>query len=77
MAGRNWDITFPQDVRYCEACHPSDTTSGSWAIKAARTPCNGCHDSIAADAHMKSMTWDPTLADPWNGDEEEACIVCH
>lgn len=77
VAGRNWDITFPQDVRYCEACHSSDTSSGSWAIKAARTPCNGCHDSLEADAHMKSMTWDPTLADPWNGDEEEACIVCH
>jgi len=77
IAGRNWDITFPQDVRYCEACHPSDTTSGSWAIKAARTPCNGCHDSLEADGHMRVMSWDPTPADPWSGDEEESCMVCH
>lgn len=81
--GRNWDINFPQDVRNCEACHtataPSGTTStsGSWKTKAARIPCSGCHDTDAAKAHFKSMTFDPTPADPYSGDEAEACQTCH
>ncbi len=77
MTGRSWDITFPQDVRFCEACHPAETSSGSWATKPARIPCSGCHDSEAATAHMNVMTWDPTPADPFSGDEEESCRVCH
>jgi hypothetical protein len=52
--GRNWDITFPQDIRYCETCHPPGTTSGTWATHAARLPCSGCHDSESTTAHMKS-----------------------
>lgn len=75
--GRNWDITFPQDVRNCESCHPDGTTSGTWASKAARLPCMGCHDGDAAMTHMKLNTDDPTPADPWSGDESEACQVCH
>jgi len=78
VQGRNWDITFPQDVRHCDTtCHPSSDTSGSWAYKAARLPCSGCHDSDAAKAHMRIMTFDPTPADPWSGDEEESCQTCH
>ena len=75
--GRNWDIEFPQDIRNCETCHPATSTSGSWQMKAARTPCSGCHDSDAVQAHMKLNTWDPTPANPWNGDEEESCMTCH
>lgn len=77
VAGRNWNITFPQDVRNCQACHPDGTTSGSWKTQAARLPCMGCHDSDAAKAHMKLQTWDPTPAAPWSGDEEESCKACH
>jgi hypothetical protein len=77
IAGRNWDITFPQDIRNCETCHPDGTTSGSWKTEASRLPCSGCHDSQAATAHMKLQTYDSTPADPWNGDEEESCKVCH
>ncbi len=77
MTGRSWDITFPQDIRHCESCHPSDTSSGTWATMPARLPCSGCHDSEAATAHMDVMTWDPTPADPFSGDEEESCQVCH
>ncbi len=77
LTGRSWDITFPQDVRFCEACHPEDTSSGSWATKPARLPCSGCHDSLAATAHFAVMTWDPTPDDPWSGDEDESCEVCH
>ena len=77
VAGRNWDIDFPQDIRNCETCHPADTTSGSWKTEAARIPCSGCHDSDSATAHFKLMTYDPTPDDPWNGDEEESCQVCH
>jgi len=74
--GRNWDITFPQDIRHCEACH-SAASSGTWATNAARIPCSGCHDSIEATAHMSIMTWDPTPLDPFSGDEEETCKACH
>ncbi len=77
MTGRSWDITFPQDVRHCEACHPSETSSGSWATNPARIPCSGCHDSEAATAHMSLQTWDPTPENPFSGDEQESCKVCH
>jgi hypothetical protein len=77
VKGRNWDITFPRDIRECEICHTVAETSGTWKTKAARNPCSGCHDSEAATAHLKIMTFDPTPADPWNGDEEESCHVCH
>jgi len=77
IAGRNWDITFPQDVRNCQTCHPDGQTSGTWATAASRLPCMGCHDSDAAKAHMKLQTWDPTPADAWSGDEEESCQACH
>ena len=74
--GRNWDITFPQDVRFCEACHTSET-SGSWMDQPSRLPCMGCHDSDAAYGHMMIMTWDPSPTNPWSGDEQESCEVCH
>lgn len=83
IAGRNWEINFPQDIRNCETCHPataatgSIATSGSWMTKAARNPCSGCHDSDAASAHFKLMTFDPTPTNPYSGDEEESCQVCH
>ncbi len=77
VAGRNWDITFPQDVRNCEVCHSATDTSGTWKTNAGRSPCSGCHDSNAATAHLKLMTYDPTPSDPWSGDEEESCKVCH
>ena len=77
IAGRNWDITFPQDVRNCETCHEDGTTSGTWATEAARLPCSGCHDADEAMVHMKINTWDPTPNDPWSGDEQESCKACH
>jgi len=77
IAGREWDIEFPQDIRNCETCHPAATTSGSWKTKPARLPCSGCHDSDAGTAHIKLQTWDPTPLDPWSGDEAESCQVCH
>ena len=77
VAGRFWDITFPQDVRNCEACHVDGETSGSWKTEPSRLPCWGCHDNDAARAHMKIQTYDPTPADPWSGDEEESCATCH
>jgi hypothetical protein len=77
VRGRNWDITYPQDIKNCESCHPPGTTSGSWETEAARLPCSGCHDSESTSAHMKLQTYDPTPLDPWNGDEEESCQTCH
>lgn len=77
MTGRNWAIHFPQDILNCQACHNDTTSSGTWATKPNRLACMGCHDKDAATAHIKGMTYDPTPADAWSGDEEEACAVCH
>jgi OmcA/MtrC family decaheme c-type cytochrome len=77
IPGRNWQITFPQDVRNCETCHQANTTSGSWRTRAERIACSGCHDSNAAMTHMRLQTLDPTPADPWSGDEQESCTICH
>jgi len=75
VVGRNWDITFPRDIRECETCH-AGAANVTWT-EAARLPCSGCHDSDKVTAHMKAMTYDPTPANPWNGDEEESCQTCH
>lgn len=77
VKGRNWEINFPRDILSCEVCHSDDDTSGTWKTKAARSPCSGCHDSEATTAHLKQMTYDPTPLNPWSGDEEESCQVCH
>ncbi len=77
IAGRNWDITYPQDVRNCETCHPDADSSGTWATEPGRLPCSGCHDDDDTAIHMKINTWDPTPSDPWSGDEQESCTVCH
>jgi hypothetical protein len=63
-------------VRNCETCHTAET-SGTWATNPGRLPCSGCHDTGAALAHMRVQTFDPTPGDPWSGDEEESCSVCH
>ena len=77
VPGRDWDITLPQDPRACEACHPAGTTSGSWATRAGRLACGGCHDGDSARVHMQLETYDPTPTTPWSGDEQEACTTCH
>jgi predicted CXXCH cytochrome family protein len=77
VPGRNWNIVYPMDVRNCESCHPAGTTSGTWKTNPNRIACMGCHDADAAVAHMKLMTYDPTPAAAWSGDEEEACKACH
>ncbi len=76
VKGRNWNIAFPQDIRNCQVCHTAET-SGTWATSPARLPCSGCHDADESLAHMRQQTFDPTPADPWSGDEEESCPVCH
>lgn len=77
VPGRNWDISFTQNLRNCQVCHPDTTSSGTWKNKPARLPCGGCHDSDAAQAHMTVMTSDPTPASPFSGDESESCQTCH
>ncbi len=77
VPGRNWNITFPQDVRNCQMCHAANTTSGTFATRPARLPCSGCHDADSAMAHMRIQTFDPTPANPWSGDEQESCQTCH
>jgi len=66
-------VIFPQDVRNCTKCH----ISPSWNEKPSRVTCLACHDSNAAEAHATIMTADPTLSDPWSGDETETCEICH
>jgi predicted CXXCH cytochrome family protein len=77
VAGRHWDITFPQNILNCQSCHSDKDTSGTWATKPNRLACWGCHDSDAAQAHIRLNTYDPTPLNPWSGDEQEACITCH
>jgi hypothetical protein len=76
VPGRGWKITYPQEVRNCESCHPAGT-SGSWKTTPGRLACMGCHDTDAATAHMRLMTYDPTPTAPWSGDEQESCAACH
>ncbi len=76
VAGRQYRIEFPRDVRNCQVCHTAET-SGTWATRPSRLPCMGCHDSDAAMGHIRQQTFDPTPADPWSGDEQESCAVCH
>lgn len=76
--GRNWRITYPQDVRNCESCHPAGgATTDGWTTKANRLACMGCHDADAATSHMKLQVWDPTPLAAFSGDEVEACVTCH
>lgn len=77
VPGRAWEIHFPQDIRNCETCHDSTTTSGTWETKPDRLSCAGCHDSDAATAHIQMMTIDPTPDNAWSGDEQETCATCH
>ena len=76
VIGRNWQITYPMDIRNCESCHTS-ATSGAWKTKPNRLACMGCHDSDQATAHMKAQIVDPTPTAPWSGDEKESCAACH
>ena len=70
------EIIFPQDLRNCTKCH-SDAKNTTWNEKPSRLACFACHDSTDATTHGALMTWDPTPADPWNGDEVETCAICH
>lgn len=67
-------IIFPQDVRNCTKCH---SQSSLWTQEPSRLACLSCHDDAAPVVHGTLMTWDPTPADPWSGDEIETCIICH
>lgn len=50
VKGRNWDITFPQNVRHCDTtCHLNDETSGTWAFVGSAAEClqeEGTHRSV-------------------------------
>lgn len=70
------EVIFPQDVRNCTKCH-SDPANTTWNSKPSRLACMSCHDSTDSTTHGQLMTWDPTPADPWNGDEVETCTICH
>lgn len=66
-------VIFPQDIRNCTKCH----VSSSWNEKPSRVACLACHDDDTAATHAAIMTLDPTLSDPWSGDERESCTICH
>ncbi|HET7771100.1 MAG TPA: OmcA/MtrC family decaheme c-type cytochrome [Chloroflexota bacterium] len=79
----NFDqVRFPSDRRICEKCHISGTNLlplpatniGTVAPREPYSPlgpaaaaCLGCHDSLSAAAHGKTMT----------ADFGEACATCH
>jgi OmcA/MtrC family decaheme c-type cytochrome len=68
------EIIFPQDVRNCTKCHAETDT---WKQKPARMACLACHDSDAAKAHGKLMTYMPDPTDPYGPLAQESCIICH
>ena len=68
-------VIFPQDVRNCSKCH--STTNTNWKDNPSRLACLACHDSDAAITHASLNTFDPSPADPWSGDEQETCSICH
>jgi hypothetical protein len=74
--GRNWRITYPQNILNCQSCHPKDTTSGTWATNPNRLACSGCigkymRPAIKAAAgnpdNRKSRRKDPCREDSGNG----------
>jgi hypothetical protein len=67
-------VVFPQDVRNCTTCHQE---SDAWNERPSRLACTACHDTAAAWVHVTLETLDPTPAQPYSGDEAEACAVCH
>jgi Outer membrane cytochrome MtrC/MtrF-like, domains II/IV len=67
-------IIFPQDVRNCVKCHADNPM---WDEEPSRLACLACHDSDESIFHGDLMTYDPTMDDPYSGDEIETCIVCH
>lgn len=67
-------IIFPQDVRNCTKCHAGNDT---WKQYPSRVACLACHDSDAAKAHGKVMTYMPDPTDPYGPTAEESCEVCH
>jgi Outer membrane cytochrome MtrC/MtrF-like, domains II/IV len=73
--GEYASVIFPQDVRNCQTCH--STTSTSWENKPSRIACLACHDSDSDQAHAALMTVDPTPNAPYSGDEQESCPSCH
>jgi len=68
------EIIFPQDVRNCTKCHAETDT---WKQKPARMACLACHDSDAAKAHGKIMTYMPDPTDPYGPLAQESCVICH
>jgi Outer membrane cytochrome MtrC/MtrF-like, domains II/IV len=67
---------FPQEVRNCVKCHSADT-AGTWKTEPKRLACLACHDSDESIFHGDLMTYDPTMDNPYSGDEIETCEVCH
>lgn len=70
------EVIFPQDVRNCSKCHEA-TESLVWKEEPSRVACLACHDSDDSILHASLMTFDPTPAEPYSGDEAETCKVCH
>lgn len=67
-------IIFPQDVRNCTKCH---SDRDEWKQQPSRLACLACHDSDAAKAHGKIMTFMGDPADPFGPKSVETCDICH
>jgi OmcA/MtrC family decaheme c-type cytochrome len=68
------NIIFPQDVRNCTKCHAQTDT---WKQNPSRVTCMACHDSDAATAHGRIMTYIGDPSDPYGPNAQESCEVCH
>ncbi len=67
-------IIFPQDIRNCTKCHAEKDT---WKQNPSRMACLACHDSDAAKAHGRLMTYIADPSDPYGPKAQESCEVCH
>ncbi|MEW5976125.1 MAG: OmcA/MtrC family decaheme c-type cytochrome [Acidobacteriota bacterium] len=63
-------VTYPQDVRNCEACHDGSASQAmNWLTKPTRATCGSCHDSVnfaTGEGHVGG----PQISD-------NLCTGCH
>lgn len=40
------DVTYPQDIRNCNACHGGAAQGDQWKTRPSRAACGSCHDNV-------------------------------
>jgi OmcA/MtrC family decaheme c-type cytochrome len=82
------DITYPQDVRNCDACHGGAAQGGQAYSNPSIMACGSCHDYVSFTGAAAKTCTDPVTLDPTTGlpaacnhaggaNLTLACNVCH